>query len=70
MLEKLKKIAEDYKEKLILAKVNLERASLIAQKYGIDRVPAVFLFKEGRLISGFFGFRSEHFIREWLDKNL
>lgn len=66
----LEKIAEDYKDKLILAKVNLDTASFTAQKYGIDKIPAVLLFKEGKLISGFFGVRSEKFLKEWLDKNL
>jgi len=66
----LEKLTEEYKDKLILAKVNLDAAPRICQKYGIDRIPSVLLFKEGKLISGFVGVRPESQIREWLEKNL
>lgn len=66
----LEKLAEEYKDKIILAKVNLETAPVIAQKYGIDRIPTVILFKDGKPVSGFVGVRSESIIREWLEENL
>lgn len=64
----LEKLAQDYKEKIIFAKANLEQVRNIASKYGIDRIPAVLLFKEGKLISGFVGVRPEEIIKEWLEK--
>ena len=66
----LEKIAEDYKDKLILAKADLDVVPNIAQKLGIDRVPMVVLFKEGKPVSGFIGVRPEPVIREILDKML
>jgi len=66
----LEKLAEEYKDKFILAKVNLDAVPLTAQKYGIDRIPQVLLFKKGKLISGFIGVRPESLVREWLEKNL
>jgi len=66
----LEKLAEEYKDKFILAKVNLNVAPLIAKKHGIDRIPRVLLFKKGKLINGFIGVRPESLIREWLEKNL
>lgn len=66
----LEKLAKDYEDKLILAKVNLDEAKLIAQKFKIDRIPTVVLFKEGKPVSGFMGVRREEDIKEWLEKFL
>jgi len=66
----LDKIAEEFNEKIILAKVNLDTAPKIAQKYGIDKIPTVILFNGGKPISGFIGARPEEEIRKWLEENL
>lgn len=66
----LEKIAGDFKEKIILAKVNLDTAPQTTQKYGINMAPIVILFKEGKPISGFIGARPENEIRGWLEENL
>jgi thioredoxin len=66
----LEKITQDYQDKLILAEANLDRVPSIARKYGIDRIPAVLLFKNGKLVSRFVGVRPEEQIRGWLDKLL
>jgi len=66
----LEKLAREYEDKVVLAKVNLDLAPLIAQKFGIDRIPTVILFREGKPISGFIGVRPEQAIREWLEKIL
>jgi len=66
----LEKIAEEKKDELILAKVNLETAPLTAQKYEIDRIPLVVLFRNGKPVSGFIGARPGEEIRKWLEENL
>ena len=66
----LEKLAEEYKEKMILAKVDLDAAPLTAQKYRIEQIPTVILFKEGKPISGFIGVRPEPIIKNWLEENL
>jgi len=66
----LEKIAKDYQDKLILAKANLDAVPFIAQKYGIDRIPAILLFREGKPISGFVGVWPEEKIRIWLNNLL
>jgi putative thioredoxin len=66
----LEKIAEEYKGKFVLVKVNVDNAPEIAQKYGIMSIPNVKMFKNGELISEFAGSYPESFIREWLEKNL
>lgn len=66
----LEKLANEFEGKFILAKVNLAEARTVAQKYGIERIPMVVLFNEGKPISGFIGARPEPIVRELLDKML
>lgn len=66
----LEKISEGFKEKLILAEVNINEAPITAQKFGIDRIPTIIFFKNGKPINGFVGLRSEIEIKEWLEENL
>ena len=70
LLPTLEKLAEEYKDKVIFAKININEAPLTAQEYEIDRIPAVFLFREGKLAAGFIGVQPEPVIREWLEKNI
>lgn len=66
----LEKIGEELKEKLIFAKINVDSAPNSAQKYQIEQIPTIMLFKNGETISGFVGVQSEEIIKEWLGKNL
>jgi len=66
----LEKLANDYGEKIIFSKVNLEIAPLVAQKHDISLTPTVILFKEGKPISEFIGARPEDEIRKWLEEVL
>ena len=61
---------EELKNDIVLAKVNIDEAPIISQKYGIEKVPTIFLFKEGKPKSFFEGIRSEDEIKDWLNKNL
>ena len=62
----LERVAEDFKEKIVLVKVNIDELPQTAQKFKIDRIPMVVLFEKGRAISSFTGLRSEKEIKEWL----
>ena len=66
----LEKLAEDNKEKVILAKVDVDTAPAISQKYGINKIPTVILFKKLKPASGFIGVRPLVVIGEWLNKTL
>ncbi len=66
----LEKIAEEFKEKINFAKINIEETPIISQKYGIDKIPTVILFKQGKPKSGFSGVQPEESIKKWLEENL
>lgn len=66
----LEKVAEEYKEKIIFVKVNVDSTPIISQKYQINQIPSVVLFKNEKPASGFIGARDEEFIKKFLDENI
>ncbi len=64
----LEKIADELSGQFILLKANLDDIPLTAQKFNVDRIPTVVIFKDGKPISGFVGVRAEKEIKEWLEK--
>jgi thioredoxin 1 len=66
----MEKVAEEYKDKIAFAKVNVDASPLVSQKYEIAQIPTVMLFKEGKPASAFIGARPEDFVKAWLNENL
>jgi putative thioredoxin len=68
----LEKIAKDkkYEGKFVLAKLNVEQNTEMAQEYGIMSIPAIKLFKDGEVVEEFVGSMPESEIKKWLDRNL
>lgn len=64
----LEKIEKGFDGKFILMKINIDDAPATAQKFGIDSIPNVILFKKGKPIRGFVGLRPELIIKDWLEK--
>ncbi len=64
----LEKTEKDFDVKFILMKGNIDSAPLTPQKIGIDSIPNIILFKNGKPISGFVGLRPEPIIKDWLEK--
>ena len=66
----LEKVAEEFKDKIILAKVNLDNAQGVAQKFGIDKIPTVMLFEKGKPVGRFVGVRPEPVVRDIINQML
>lgn len=66
----LEKIIQSFKGKFIFKKANLDDVPLTAQKLGIDKIPTVIFFKNGKPINGFVGIQSETAVKEWLENIL
>ena len=64
----LEKVAEELKDKVVLIKANVDEIPLTSQKFKIDRIPNVILFKNGKPVEGFIGVRLERDIKAWLEK--
>ena len=66
----LGKLSKEYAGKFILAKANVDEARAAATDYSVMSIPAVKLFKDGKVVDEFIGALPEPAVREWLDKNL
>ena len=66
----LSELAEDYKEKILIAKVNIDENPEIPSNYGIMSIPTLILFKNGKSVSSQIGLLDKGSLTKWLDENL
>lgn len=66
----LTKLANEYREQFILAKVNCDEQQMVAAQFGLRAIPAVYLLQNGQPVDGFQGPQAEEQIREMLTKIL
>ncbi len=66
----MEKLAQEYKGKFLLAKVNVELGRSSAMEYGVTGIPAVKMFKNGKVTAEFVGSKPESNVKQWLDENL
>ena len=60
----LEQVAEEYKEDIEIAKLNVDDDSIIAQRYKIRSIPTMILFKDGKPVDGAIGMRSKDYFKE------
>ncbi|HKA08152.1 MAG TPA: thioredoxin, partial [Gemmataceae bacterium] len=63
----LEKAAVDRKGAFVLAKVNVDEATRLAQYFRIESIPAVLAFKDGQPVNGFVGLLPENELKQFLD---
>jgi len=63
-------LAKDYKGKAIVGKVNVDDAQDIAQQYGIMSIPAVMVFKSGKVVDSSVGVKPKGYYVKALDAAL
>lgn len=66
----LEKLANEYADQVVLAKINCDEQQAIAMQFGVKNLPTVILFKNGQAVDGFAGVQPESEIRQLLDKHL
>lgn len=64
----LEKLAEEYKGRFILAKVNSDENPELAQHFGVRSIPSVKVLFQGQLVDEFNGALPEGQIREFLER--
>jgi len=66
----LEELEEELKDKFVLAKINVDKASETSKQYNVMSIPSVKMFKQGKQIAEFVGALPKEQVKEWLDKNL
>lgn len=49
-------LAREYKDKMVVGKVNVDEAKELAQEYGVMSIPTVIIFKDGKEAERITGF--------------
>ena len=66
----LEKIADKYKGKIVLAKLNVDENPVTSRAYGIMSIPSVKMFKNGQVVDEFIGALPESAVESWVRRNL
>jgi putative thioredoxin len=64
----LEKLAREYDGKFLLAKVNTDKETELALRFGVRSIPAVFGVRDGKPVDAFVGVQPESAIKNWLDR--
>ena len=64
------KIGEEYANRLIIAKVNIDEEPLLAQQQNIDVIPTLILYKDGKLLNSVVAPASKAAIDAFIQENL
>ena len=66
----LEEIAEEYGEKIIITKLNVEQNPNIAPKFGIRGIPTLLIFKNGQVAATQVGALSKAQLKAFIDPQL
>lgn len=66
----LDEIAQEFADKVIVAKLNVDQNPSISPKFGIRGIPTLLLFKEGKVVATQVGGLSKLQLRTFLDNHL
>jgi thioredoxin len=65
----LEKLAVEYQGKVRIGKVNVDEQSGLAAKFGIQSIPTMLLFKNGKVVEQFVGAAPRDVLARLLDKH-
>ena len=66
----LSELAEDYKEKILIAKVNIDENPVTPTKFGVRGIPTMLVFKGGEAKATKVGAVSKSAIVEWIKDSI
>jgi thioredoxin 1 len=55
----IEEVAEEYKDKLKVGKLDVDQNPETAQKYGVMSIPTLLVFKNGEVVKQLIGYRSK-----------
>ena len=66
----LEELANEFNDKVKIAKINIDSNPDIPTKYNIMSIPTLLLFKNGELISNQVGLQEKSTLSNWIKENL
>ena len=66
----LSELAEDYKEKILIAKVNIDENPETPQAYNVRGIPTLLIFKSGEMVAEKIGAMPKSALEQWVADNL
>ncbi len=63
----VEKLAEEYKGRVKIGKMDIDENGNIAQQYGIQSIPTIIFFHKGEAVDKMVGFQSEENLKKKLD---
>lgn len=64
----LEKLAADFAGKFVLVKANLDKTQAVARQFQIQSIPAVYGFRDGKLVDFFVGLLPKDQIEAWFEE--
>jgi len=66
----LEEISNEMKDRLVIAKHNIDDNPNVPTRYGVRGIPTMLLFKDGKLVDTKVGAIPKKNIKEWLDSKI
>ncbi|QIQ21101.1 thioredoxin TrxA [Zophobihabitans entericus] len=66
----LEEVAQEYGDKIVIAKLNIDQNPATAPKFGIRGIPTLLLFKNGKVVATQVGALSKLQLKAFIDKQL
>ena len=66
----LEELSESYKDKVLIAKLDVDQNPVQSQKYGVMSIPTTVLFKDGKEIGRNVGFAGKNNFEELIKKGV
>ena len=63
-------IATEYKDRVVVGKVDVDESEALARRFGIMSIPTLFLFKDGEVVEKLVGYRLKIELEQLLNKYL
>ena len=65
----LEELASEYDGQITIAKVNVDENPVSPSKLGVRGIPALILFKNGKMVSSKVGASPKASLKSWIDEN-
>ncbi|MDO5528431.1 MAG: thioredoxin [Paracoccus sp. (in: a-proteobacteria)] len=66
----LEELSTEYGDKIKIVKVNVDENPESAAGLGVRGIPALFLFKDGKVVSNKMGAAPKSALKSWIDENI